>query len=119
MGKQDDYPNNYAEGRRDKAKMMEGVYGGPDYFANQRPPVISQPVYAGPEFFAQQSPQMFQTAYAGPDPQPNAGMGIGMARAPENADTKPRKWCHACGNTIDADAKFCSECGAPQPGSDA
>ena len=96
------YPEIHAQADPDDKRMMEGVYAGPDYFASQNPAAF-QAVYGGPEFFAPQDPAAAQTAYAAPPP--------------ENA--KKRKWCEQCHRTIDADAKFCPECGAPQPRDDA
>lgn len=96
------YPKIHAQADPDDKRMMEGVYAGPDYFASQNPAAF-QAVYGGPEFFAPQDPAAAQTAYAAP--------------LPENA--KKRRWCEQCHRTIDADAKFCPECGAPQPRDDA
>ena len=96
------YPEIHAQADPNDKRMMEGVYAGPDYFASQNPAAF-QAVYGGPEFFAPQDPAAAQTAYAAP--------------LPENA--KKRKWCEQCHRTIDADAKFCPECGAPQPRDDA
>ncbi len=107
------YPENHARKERGDARMMEGVYAGPDFFAQQNPAMF-QAVYAGPDFFAQQNPAMFQAAYAGPIP-PDAG----CFAAPPDENTKKLKWCKCCGRTIDADAKFCTECGTPQPSDDA
>ncbi len=108
------YPEIHAQADPDDKRMMEGVYAGPDYFASQNPAAF-QAVYGGPEFFAPQNPAMFQMAYAAPVPQ-NGAYGI-AAPLPENA--KKLKWCEQCHRTIDADAKFCPECGAPQPRDDA
>ncbi len=102
MKHEKDYPGNHAFGKQKKAKMMEGVYGGPDYFAQQDPRMF-QTVYGGPDFFAQQSTQT-------PVPAP----GQYGVPAPAVADEKKRKWCASCGRDIDASSKFCPECGAPQ-----
>lgn len=87
------YPKNFFHFRKDDPSMMQAVYGGPEYFA-------------------QQNPNMFQMAYAGPAaPQP-----AGAYHDPQQLENMPkRKWCPNCGMTIDASAKFCTECGEPQP----
>ncbi len=112
--KDKEYPKSHAGKSGDNKRMMEGVYAGPDFFAQQNPQMF-QTVYAGPDFYSQQPPQMFQTVYAGPDyyTQPNA-QPIG-APAPTQTNVKPQKWCPECSRTIDADAKFCPNCGAAQP----
>ena len=115
------YPEIHAQADTNDKRMMEGVYAGPDYFASQNPAAF-QAVYGGPEFFAPQNPAMFQMAYAAPVPQ-NGAYGIAASQkayaAPPSENTKKCKWCEQCHRTIDADAKFCPECGAPQPRDDA
>lgn len=102
MRRRKNYPENHTDGKRNKSRMMEGVYGGPDFFARQTPPdTMFQAVYAGPDFFTQ-SPVPAPGQYGVP--------------APADADTKRRTWCASCGKDIDASSKFCPECGAQQTG---
>jgi predicted nucleic acid-binding Zn ribbon protein len=104
MRRKDNYPKNHAD-KRDEADMMGDVYAGPDFFANQSPQMF-QAVYGGPDFFTQRDNPAFIPAGApGQAPDPNA----------QAADLTPRKRCTNCGAQIVAEAKFCSECGTPQP----
>ena len=110
--RQDKYPDNHAGSRRRKSEMMEGVYAGPDYFAQQRPdPQMMQTVYAGPDYYA----QPVRPPIGAPAPDPAQPVS---AAQPQGANTAT-KWCHACGMPLLENAKFCIECGAVVPRDDA
>ena len=114
MRNKKDYPENHADRKKNDRRMMEGVYGGPDYFAQQRPdPMMFQAVYAGPDFYNPQSAQPGGFAPpAAPAPSP-------AAQLQSPSDDPDRKYCPSCGTPLDKCAKFCHECGTPQPSADA
>lgn len=113
MCRKKDYPKNHADGKPDKARITEGVYAGPDFFAQQRPdPMMFQAVYAGPEFFNPQNAQPGVYRPVPPVPSPSAQL-----KSP--ADDPDCKYCPSCGTPLDKSAKFCHECGTPQPSADA
>ena len=108
MRQKKDYPNNHADSKREKARMAECVYAGPDFFARRSAQsMMFQTVYAGPEFF---NPQ---------NAQPDAPGSIPVEKPAEPAVKQTGRWCVSCGMPIPTDAKFCTECGAPQTENDA
>ena len=86
------YPWNKA--KTDDPKAFEGVYAGPDFFANNAPPNNMQfmAVYAGPQMY-------------NPPASPAAG-----AFLPDDV-----RFCARCGVGIKKTDRFCRECGAKQP----
>ena len=136
------YPKNHADPTPVEPEMGKRVYAGPEYFAAKRPTVVPKDaeeptppalqktnrfngVYAGPEFFRSARHAPIQAVYAGPEffnpqsAQPIPGM-TGPVPAAEKSDEAPadaqtKRWCVCCGSPISESAKFCKECGTPQP----
>ena len=98
------YPWNHR--KKDETKAFEGVYAGPAAFAP--PQQMFMAVYAGPQMYNPSSAPNGQPGAFAPPPAATAS-----ADRTASAD---QKYCPSCGMPIPKTFKFCSECGAAQPG---